>query len=654
MASTPKTTIDQQGQQQLPMPTLFGDNFLQNHAGRIISDPETAIVELVANCSDAGADWVKIDWPSEASRTLSIEDNGIGMTPEEFEIRWRTLSYDRRKEFGSDVRFPPTVRRRPRIAFGRAGLGRHAMFCFASEYQVETCNASIKSVWRVRRSQGESPFAIEKLSESQSASSGTKIWATLTGVIPLSPDAVAEMIGARFVADPDFSIFVNNQRVQLTDLERRCEVYEVDVESVGKIGIRRYEGERPGRTSKQNGVAFWVNNRLCGVPSWEIYDRPLLDARTAAAKRYTYIVEANILDEYRKEDWSGFRASPAVNAVRKAVSDFIGENLRDLLSDIRRERKQTALTENRQGLRQLPPMAQETIAKFVDEVQVSCPTLAERDLGNLVEVLAKLEKARSGYALLEKLTLLKSDDYDQLDAIFEEWTVSDMKRVLGELRYRLVLIDQLERLVDCKTTDELHDLQPLFERGLWLFGPEFESVSFMSNRNLATIVREFFADKAISFPKGRPDFVIIPNASIGVYGCDSFDLNHEVNGFSKVVIVELKKGGFELTGEEKDQVVRYARVLRKSGKLGDATPIICYVLGSRLDVDARNPTDDGSIKVIARTYNDLLRGAQARMFNLQKHIKSLEKWRSSDDPELEAALHEDATPLLDNVAAGGS
>jgi len=647
MSAAPKPAVSRMPERQLPLPTLFGNNFLEHHAGRIISDPETAIVELVANCSDAGADRVEIEWPDSELGTLSISDNGIGMTPDEFEIRWRTLNYDRRQDFGNSVKFPPGVRHRPRQAFGRAGIGRHAMFCFADEYVVETQRDGRRSSWRVRRSNGISPFDIERVGDGDATTSGTKIVTKVTRALALTPESIAELIGARFVADPDFNIVVNGKLVVLTDLDERCEKHTVEVEGVGSVGIRRYEGERPGRTSKQNGVAFWVNERLCGVPSWEIYDRPLLDARTAAAKRYTYVIEANVLDPFVKRDWSGFHASPEVNAVRKAVSEFISENLRGVLSDIRRERKKAALEENRQTLRRLPPIAQETIARFADEVQVQCPTMAERDLGNVVEVLAKLEKARSGYSLLEKLSGLKPDEFDQLDAILEEWTVSDIKKVLGELRYRLELIGRLEVLVDRATTDELHDLQPLFERGLWLFGPEFESVSFVSNRTLATIVREHLGGAALTTPNKRPDFVVLPDTSIGVYACDSFDKDHEVDGFAKIVIVELKKGGFEITGEEKDQANRYARQLRRSGKVKESTVITCHVLGSSLSVDAREPIGEGATRVVPRTYNDLLRAAHARTFHLLKELKSADQWCRTDDVELDAVLSEDGALFED-------
>lgn len=631
---------------QLSLLPSFGDGFLVHHAGRVITDPEVAIVELVANCSDAGADRVEIMWPDTTGGLLAISDNGIGMTEDEFKSRWLTLNYERRKSQGAAVEFPEGVRHRPRLAFGRTGIGRHAMFCFTHEYVVETHKAGRFTKWRVRRSTGSMPFEIELQGSGESKTTGTRISGQAPSV-RMTADDLVELIGSKFVADPDFKILVNGKQVTLTDLDGRCEQYVVHVDDeIGSIALRRYEGERPGRTSKQHGVAFWVNKRLCGVPSWEVFDRSLLDARSTVAKRFTYVAEVDVLEPSVKPDWTGFFASPRVNAVKKAVAEFVDDNLREVRADVRRERKRAALQENRQSLRNLSPLSQEAIATFVDEVQVHCPSIERADLGHVVEILAKLEKARSGYSLLDRLATLKPDEYDKLDGILEEWTVSDIKRVLGELRYRLDLIVQLEQLVDAATTDELHDLQPVFERGLWIFGPEFESVSFMSNRSLASVVEEYFGEAALTTPRKRPDFVVLPDSSIGVYACDNYDDRHEVDGIAKVVIVELKKGGFEVSDKEKDQAMKYARQLRRSGKIGMRTPIVCHVLGSTVDAHAAEVGVEGATTVTPRSYTALLRGAHARTFNLLQHVKSAEKWRSTDE-DLNAVLDGDAMPLFD-------
>lgn len=66
----------------------YSPRFLDRYTGRISSDPKTAIMEIVANAWDAGATKVDITWPLESiGGTISIQDNGSGMTDEEFVAR---------------------------------------------------------------------------------------------------------------------------------------------------------------------------------------------------------------------------------------------------------------------------------------------------------------------------------------------------------------------------------------------------------------------------------------------------------------------------------------------------------------------------------------------------------------------------------------
>jgi len=65
---------------------LFDERFLPRHAGAIMSEPDVALVELVANAWDAYATDVNITWPDPKTRTpFMIRDNGCGMTPEQLE-----------------------------------------------------------------------------------------------------------------------------------------------------------------------------------------------------------------------------------------------------------------------------------------------------------------------------------------------------------------------------------------------------------------------------------------------------------------------------------------------------------------------------------------------------------------------------------------
>lgn len=622
----------------------FGETFLFHHAGRIIADPSFAIIELVANSWDAGATTVSIEWPSKVGDTLSIEDDGTGMSKDEFKQRWMELNYNRHSHQGIIVEFPKGNKNNKRIAFGKNGIGRHGMFCFGEDYNLETKKNGELLKYHITKSVGKQPFKALSEGNEKTKGHGTKLYTKATK-IGLEQDKLIELIGSRFVTDPGFKLFVNSRHVTLTDLEHLCDKTDLPVEDIGVAIIRRFDSEKTGRLSKHHGVAWWVNRRLVGIPSWDTYDGILLDARTATAKRYTYVIEADFLLGKTKPDWSDFYASDAVNKTRKAVFEHIRDDLRGLMHDVRKERKIAALEANRVDIKSLSTISQEHVAAFADEIQVRCPTINSRDLENAVSVLANLEKARSGYALLEKLAKWNPNDFDAMDSILDEWTIADAKKVLDELKYRLELIKQLDELVENHQADELHDLQPLFERGLWIFGPEFESLSFTSNRSLSTVVNVLLGGAELATPRKRPDFVVLPDSSIGVYSCDAYDVRHEVCGLSSVVIIELKRGGFEISNEEKDQALKYSREIRKSGKVSKETKITCYVLGASIDPLADEESSEGNTVIIPRRYNSVLGQAHARTFNLLKKVETTKNVKVSDI-DLYDVIYPDQEELL--------
>lgn len=54
-----------------------------------------------------------------------------------------------------------------------------------------------------------------------------------------------------------------------------------------------------------------------------------MDARHAQAKRFSFIVEANDLDDYIKEDWTGFKKLPLIDIFMMRFSrlSFIFERI---------------------------------------------------------------------------------------------------------------------------------------------------------------------------------------------------------------------------------------------------------------------------------------------------------------------------------------
>ncbi len=617
---------------------LFGSDFLHDHVGQIIDEPTVAALELVANCYDAGADRVEIVWPALPGESLSVTDNGTGMTRKEFETRWRTLKYDRVAEQGMEVAFPSGVPNKKRTAFGHNGKGRFSPLCFADEYQIETwkdgnCTTAIVQLAKG----GVFPFRCDVQSEKRKLGHGTCISLIARRNILPSP-SVCELIGFKFAVDPSFVVTVNNQTVKLLTLDR-LSTEQVQIEGHGSVTVYRLDPIKQERTTRLEGIAWWVNKRMVGEPSWEGLDGPgqYLDGRSTEAKRFSFVVEADILRHETNADWTGFKDSEKAGAVRKTVHSFITDELRGLMADDRKAVKKDAIQQNRGLIAQLPPASRRQVGKFIDEVQEKCPSLSTRELSQTIEILGKLEQSRSGYDLLRQLVNCSPNDLDTWNSLMLRWSATNAEIVLGELERRLRVLKELQELIRDKGADELHELQPLFQRSLWMFGPEYEAVEFTSNRSMNTVVRELFNKKGIDASRSRPDFVVLPDTSIGFYAADEFTKG-EVSGVRKILIVELKRGGFCVTQKELDQARDYSKELRAKGCAQVTTEIEAYVLGA----SAESGLDDliqGKIVVKPFPYDVILNRAHARTFNLQKRIQE-SKPEIKQDEEIAQVLEE--------------
>jgi hypothetical protein len=623
------------------VPVRFGPDFLADHAGQIITNPRVALIELVSNSYDAGATDVAIEWPDGESRdNFGISDNGHGMSRAEFDERWRTLNYKRAISQGAEVSFPAGVSARHRTALGLHGKGRHGAFFFADEYDIETWRDRECTSCTVRRTNGgKEPFHFEFRPRTARDGHGTaiRVKSPRTG---LSVDAVRETIGTTFIVDPDFRVRVNGEIVALEDLTSISE-YSVDVPPHGKLTIFLIDPGQKNRTTHLKGITFWVNGKRVGESSWSGLDREgsLLDGRSKEAKSYAFIVLADMLKDSVKDNWSGFHRNLKTNAVFDAVRDFVNKSLRGLLSDSRRERKRRAVAENRIIIKSLPDESKTIIGSFIDGLLENCPSLGEGDLQKTVEILAKLEKTRSGYDLLNQLHRNTPDDLDAWNDIMSRWSARGAQIVLNELDRRLTLINDLSKLVHDRKTDELHELHPLFEDGLWIFGPEYERVDFRSNRGMTEIVRRFLkVDSEAQPSRRRADLIALPDSSIGIYSSDGYDDAGEVSGVDKALIVELKRGGSTLTQKELDQGRDYALELRKHGALMSGSSAIVFVLGEKLDEgiseDARFTSAGVEIRVLPLTYDTVLRRAHARTFHLQQRLHAAGAETATDEDVL--------------------
>ncbi|GFZ85075.1 MULTISPECIES: ATP-binding protein [Sphingobium] len=606
---------------------LFDNRFMERHAGSIITDASTAIVELVANAWDAWATQVDIVWPERTGdEPFTISDNGKGMTEAQFLTRWKTLDYNRAREDGNSSAPPPELSDlSPRTAYGRNGKGRHAAFRFGEAYKVRTWRDGRSTTFEVRRGVTQ-PFTIERIAAADEVEGhGTEIMAIQPHLVMMSAEEAREVIGTRFLADPNFRVTLNGTTITFDDIpEAQRRTVDVDIEGYGTAQLIIIDTQKADKTTRHHGIAWRVNNRVVGTPGWVGFDQErLVDGRSSEAKRFIFIVRADFLADEVLPDWAGFWPNGlAWPATQSAVHAKIREHLSDFSADRRRETKETVRENLGKTVSKLPPVSRDRWNDFVDQVVDTCPSMNLDTVEQVAAVLANLELSTSKFELINKLHEMKPGDLDELNALLMDWSVRTAKMALDEIAQRLRLIQELDQKLRDETMDEVGDLQPLFDRSLWVFGPEFESLEFTSNRGMTEVISRLFghADKGSRL---RPDFVILPDGSAGFYSRDSHDLGHDVDGVSRLVIAEIKKPGVLIGSKEKQQPWQYVRELIAKGLVNDSTIVTCYVLGSRIDpTEVGDETkNNGRVTIRAMTYSTFIKRAEKRMLGLRERLR---------------------------------
>ena len=603
----------------------FEEDYIFRNNKSITNNNDIALTELVANAWDAGARNVDITIPLEEHELISIVDDGIGMTDEEFHERWMTLNYNRQKRQGASVQFPDEGENSKRIAYGRNGVGRHGMFCFANSYKIETWKNGVSNIYDIAISHGNSPYEIINHTIDAKDGHGTKISAFVDRHLP-DANAMTDILSARFMYDPKFVVKINGKNIDLS--QHKGVIYEKEfiTKANAKLMMTIVDSEKTAAKSQQHGIAFWVSGRLVGQPSWTWGKITFLDGRLKVAKRYTIIIKTDDLIDYVLPDWSGFSESANMishyQSIKVEVDEFIKNVMREQLGEIRLE----TIKESMDDLEELNIAGQRNISSFIEKITEENPVVSQEYLQAAVNALISIEKSKKGEELLAKLGEMSTDQLDKLADILSTWNVDDIATVIGEIDKRIVVIEAIQRIYNNKETDELHTLHPLVLNSKWLFGAQYDSPMFVSNSALTTVVKSLFKDEdydlsEIDNPRKRPDIVALKKYSLKAVCTDRIDMDAgEIMKPDQILLIEVKRGGFEITDEEVSQTEYYVRQIRKSVVLHSSATIDAYVVGEKLgDVDSQKITSSGRIHAV--TYGHLVETASAKLFRLRERLQ---------------------------------
>ena len=342
-------------------------------------------------------------------------------------------------------------------------------------------------------------------------------------------------------------------------------------------------------------------------------------------KRYTIIVKTNDLIDDVLPDWSGFVDSANMDSIYKTIKTEVDSFIRGVMTEQLSEVRLGVIQEAREGLETLSIDGQRNVSAFIEEITNVNPVISPEFLHNAINAMIKIENAKKGEILLSQLSQMTVEQIDKLSDMLNSWNVDDIAAVIGEIDKRIVVIEAINRLYNDKTTEELHTLHPLILNSRWLFGAQFDSPMFVSNSTLNTVVKSLFKEKdydldELNNPKRRPDIVCLKQFSLKAVCTERVDnVAGEIMKPDQILVIEVKRGGFEITDDEVSQVEYYVRQIRKSAVLHSSATIDAYVVGAKLgDIDIEKKTTSGNIHAI--TYGQLVDTANTKLFKLRERL----------------------------------
>ncbi|WP_406485018.1 ATP-binding protein [Streptomyces microflavus] len=197
-----------------------------NHLGlNLYSNIPAVLSEVVANAWDADATEVSVKIDRTAG-TVTVQDDGAGMTLQDINERYLTVGYRRRDNA------PTTTPKFRRAVMGRKGIGKLSLFSIARVVEVYTVKGGEKHAFRMRVADIKNaitdergsltPYRPEVIStDSIDFPSGTKIvLQDLKKGMNQTESALRRRLARRFsVIDPDFnfSLSINGTSVSTDD-----------------------------------------------------------------------------------------------------------------------------------------------------------------------------------------------------------------------------------------------------------------------------------------------------------------------------------------------------------------------------------------------------------------------------------------------------
>lgn len=502
------------------------------------------LAELCSNCYDADAETVRISIPESFNKDSKIilEDDGLGMSPDDLRNKYLYIGYNRRDE-------GEKTSTKNRSIIGNKGIGKLAGFGIANTVEIKTVKNNIESHLLLNKDIFDNFSTLSECSlkiETKETTQPDGTTLTLSNLSPQSqpidPLKLRQYLFKVLPNVPDFSVVVNEVVCSAEETPGEKVYFEHTFEGIGKLTgfytIARVRQSHPG-------IVIRVRKRVVTEPS--LFGLEKRKHFSFSAEKIVGEVNADFLDPYINTSRDNFLAEiEEVQILELYLNDFFSKIVDEIEKEAEGKRTSRIIevTNVQEKLEKLPPHIRTKARRVIEGVISKLKTASDDEIDELVDWIIKYFESNVLRELMNSIINADSSDVERLSDLIKDWGLRQINNVTEIIKNQIDIIRKLEQLTDSDTSLEI-EVHKLIENNLWLVKEGLEL--WASDRPLHKVLEKEFDKIYKNNSDERPDLV-----------CRSRNEGKEA------VILEFKRPKVKVSMKHITQALSYKGIIKAS------------------------------------------------------------------------------------------
>lgn len=593
-----------------------------DHLGvKLYSTIPPMLAELVSNAWDADAHVVKIHFNESVPKSITVQDDGTGMTFDELNEKFLKIGRNRRVECGSDK----TTLSRP--VLGKKGLGKLSMFGIGKKITISTIKDGLKNSFimdydelkRIENKELYKPQIIECDKETKESNGTTVRIEELARKSGFDLKTYRQGLLSRFrIFSSDFVIEINDDKALKidrniydssayqfswkfpedfkTDQQYFAELYDFAIEKnitgIVRTAVTPLTKDKQGIILFSRGKLVQENKAFSGRGNDNFFlymsGEFQVDFVDAALDIDNCSTDRKSLawDTYGNDDLE------RLNSFMEKIVSITQKKWRQQRKDDKEKSIAEKGVEIKQWLDSLSPVEQPLAKKLVDAI-LGNDEITKESASSYISCIKDMYSFTGFQNFTKKLEKMNALDSENAIKLLTDWSEIEAKEYAKISLGRITTIEQFDKYIK-ENASETKVIQKFLAEFPWLLDPKMSK--FEREVTYSKKLKEQFDDSKLEEPNRRIDFLCTNSAGI-------------------VHIIELKRPNIKITRNELNQITDYVDFIKKLYR-ENVKEVKGYLISNNMEMDSNVELTRKALEsqnIYVKSYSDLL--AEARRYN---------------------------------------